>query len=142
MSSALDAFTALEAWFGKFPEYLDNELWLSGESYAGIYVPYLAWTIYENNEMAKFQNFRTSYNLKGLLVGNGATNWDFDVSPSFPDTVYSFNIIPEHIYGDFVDNGCVFYFNDFRPHDGPDACEDLWDSINDLTSNLNWYDLY
>ena len=54
MSSALDAFTALEAWFGKFPEYLDNELWLSGESYAGIYVPYLAWTIYENNEMAKF----------------------------------------------------------------------------------------
>jgi len=29
------------------------------------------------------------------MVGNGATNWDFDVSPSFTETVYNFNLIPK-----------------------------------------------
>jgi len=42
-SVSVDAFAALEAFFERFPEYLDNDLYISGESYAGIYVPYLSW---------------------------------------------------------------------------------------------------
>ena len=38
---------------------------------------------------------KTQMNLKGFMVGNGATNWDFDVSPSFPKTIYNFNLIPK-----------------------------------------------
>jgi carboxypeptidase C (cathepsin A) len=34
---------ALLAWFEKFPERLPNDLYVSGESYGGIYVPYLSW---------------------------------------------------------------------------------------------------
>ena len=34
----------------KFPEYADHAFWVSGESYAGIYVPYLAWHIDEYNK--------------------------------------------------------------------------------------------
>jgi len=34
---------ALRDWYSKYPEYLSNELFISGESYGGIYVPYLAW---------------------------------------------------------------------------------------------------
>ena len=48
-SSSLDNLEALFSFFKKFPEYLKNDLYLSGESYAGIYVPYLAWRIYEYN---------------------------------------------------------------------------------------------
>ena len=41
---ALDNMYALLWFFNvKFPEYSNHEFWLSGESYAGIYVPFLAW---------------------------------------------------------------------------------------------------
>ena len=43
MSSSEDAFIALQAWFAKFPTFKDRELYISGESYGGIYVPYLTW---------------------------------------------------------------------------------------------------
>jgi len=29
----------------KFPEYADHTLYLAGESYAGVYVPLMAWRI-------------------------------------------------------------------------------------------------
>jgi len=79
--------------------------------------------------MAKFQPNRTTYNLKGFLVGNGATNWNYDVSPSFPETVYNFNLIPKK-YQDFFDqNNCTYYFNDFRNHTGPDTCDPVWEKM-------------
>ena len=39
--SAADNLTAVLAWYEKFPEFKQHELYMSGESYAGIYVPYL-----------------------------------------------------------------------------------------------------
>jgi len=40
--------------------------------------------------------------LKGFIVGNGATDWDFDVSPSFPDVVYNFNLIPSRMIKNYT----------------------------------------
>ena len=39
--TAADNFAAIQAWFAGFPEYKANDFWISGESYAGIYVPSL-----------------------------------------------------------------------------------------------------
>jgi len=41
--------TVVLEFFKKFPEFGQNELYISGESYAGIYVPYLAWHIDQYN---------------------------------------------------------------------------------------------
>jgi carboxypeptidase C (cathepsin A) len=43
MTTSEDAIVALRDWYTKFPEFAKNKLFVSGESYAGIYVPYLAW---------------------------------------------------------------------------------------------------
>ena len=61
MVQSQDALAALKEWFVKFPEYLPNQLFVSGESYGGIYVPYLTWQIYQNNQQA-------AYKADGVLI--------------------------------------------------------------------------
>lgn len=49
-----------------FPQYKKAELYLSGESYAGIYIPYIAKAIVDYNAKGGYQ-----MKLKGMLIGNG-----------------------------------------------------------------------
>ncbi|XP_013195146.2 venom serine carboxypeptidase-like [Amyelois transitella] len=49
-----------------FPELQSNKFFVTGESYAGKYVPALAYTIHKKNPDAKIK-----VNLKGLGIGNG-----------------------------------------------------------------------
>lgn len=82
------------------------------------------------------------YNLAGMMVGNGATDWDFDVSPSFPEAAHAFNIVPKKLLDEYNRLNCTIYFNDFKPRDGPiPACNDTWNKMEELAQNLNWYDL-
>jgi carboxypeptidase C (cathepsin A) len=70
---------------------------VSGESYGGVYVPYLSYQIFVwNNATGRAEEDKIP--LKGFMVGNGATNWDFDVGPSYPQTLYNFNMISKKVY--------------------------------------------
>ena len=91
--SSLDALAALQAWYAKYPEYKANDLYISGESYAGVYVPYLAYQIDLNNRKAEYAPSFESIALKGYLVGNGCTDWTFDESADVA-TYANFNVIP------------------------------------------------
>jgi hypothetical protein len=66
-----DNYRALIDFFRKFPNLKKNDFYISGESYAGIYVPYLANEILEKN---KLPSSETKINLKGILVGNACTD--------------------------------------------------------------------
>jgi len=51
-------------------------------------------------------------NLKGFIVANGVTDFNVDVWPSFAQTVYNFNIIPQDVYDTVMTNDCHQTFRD------------------------------
>lgn len=85
--------------FRKFPNLKKNEFYISGESYAGIYVPYLARHILEQN---KLPNTEVVMNLKGILVGNACTNPRECYEPSMNGedgmSIYQYEFLHAHAY--------------------------------------------
>ncbi|KAF7288067.1 hypothetical protein GWI33_000121 [Rhynchophorus ferrugineus] len=62
-------YDALTQFFTLFPELQKNEFFISGESYAGKYIPAIGYTILKNNPSADLK-----INLQGLLIGNGLSD--------------------------------------------------------------------
>ncbi|XP_059633637.1 serine carboxypeptidase 1-like [Cornus florida] len=65
-STADDSYTFLLNWLERFPQYKNRDFYISGESYAGHYVPQLAYTILSRNKNTD----KTKINLKGVAIGN------------------------------------------------------------------------
>ncbi|CAN4113278.1 unnamed protein product [Withania somnifera] len=68
--TAADSLEFLLKWLERFPEYKGREFYISGESYAGHYIPQLSQAIVRYNRRLKYQ----AINLKGFLVGNALTD--------------------------------------------------------------------
>lgn len=61
----------LKNYFTIFPEDLEKEMVLAGESYAGQYIPFFANEIVEYNDNRGEDAEEKPYKLKSLLIGNG-----------------------------------------------------------------------
>ncbi|KAL6534798.1 Serine carboxypeptidase 24 [Orobanche gracilis] len=68
--TAQDALVFLIRWMNRFPQYQYRDFYISGESYAGHYVPRLAERIYQHNK----KSVHPTINLKGFIVGNAVTD--------------------------------------------------------------------
>jgi hypothetical protein len=68
--TAQAAYLALVAFYEKFPLYYNVELYLTGESYAGIYIPTLAREIVRHNDHAN-DSAEVVLPLRGFAVGDG-----------------------------------------------------------------------
>jgi carboxypeptidase C (cathepsin A) len=71
-SSASANLQFLLAFFNAFPSDRSRELFISGESYAGVYVPLLAQLIHTHNQATAKE---PKINLKGIAVGNGCVGY-------------------------------------------------------------------
>jgi len=139
LSAAEDLFAAVQSFFGKFPEYLPNPLWITGESYAGVYGPWLAYNLHTWNQAAEIYN-QTTYNFKGFAIGNGITDWTVDAEPSTYETFYEMDLIPKSLYDQFAANDCKF--NVGNPYNTSEACKALQTTVSSLIAGLDIYDLY
>ena len=60
----------LQAWFARFPQYSEHDFYISGESYAGTYIPTLTVDLLQANKREDV----AAINLKGLMIGNPCTS--------------------------------------------------------------------
>ncbi|PNY08099.1 serine carboxypeptidase 49-like protein [Trifolium pratense] len=65
-----DLYDFLQAFFAEHPQYAKNDFFITGESYAGHYIPALASRIHQGNQASEGIHI----NLKGFAIGNGLTD--------------------------------------------------------------------
>ncbi|KAK9438526.1 carboxypeptidase Y precursor [Metarhizium brunneum] len=65
-AAAKDIYAMLTLFFHQFPEYAERDFFVTGESYAGHYIPAIGAELLSHNN--------SNINLKGLAIGNGLTD--------------------------------------------------------------------
>ncbi|XP_076124842.1 lysosomal protective protein [Alosa pseudoharengus] len=65
---SMNNYLALKEFFKLFPQYAKNKVFLTGESYAGIYIPTLAERVMEDEDI----------DLQGIAVGNGMSSYELN----------------------------------------------------------------
>jgi len=138
--SGQDNLTAVLEWYKKFPEFVDNDLFISGESYGGVYVPYLAYYINQHNEANAADDTVFKPNLKGFAVGNGVTNWEYDTNAAYVDMSYWHSLISQELHDKFVAADCDWNM----PYmiGVSDECMALQNEFEGLTQTVNIYDIF
>uniref|UniRef100_A0A3B6DCX1 Carboxypeptidase n=1 Tax=Triticum aestivum TaxID=4565 RepID=A0A3B6DCX1_WHEAT len=71
LKTAADAHTFLLKWFELYPEFQSNPFYISGESYAGIYIPTLADEVVKGTQKA----LKPKINLKDVSAACHGTFW-------------------------------------------------------------------
>jgi len=74
-TTAADNLLSMEKFFDLFPEYANNPFYITGESYAGIYIPTLAEAILQKTLDGNYKGAP----LKGIAVGNGCTGTEVGI---------------------------------------------------------------
>eukprot|EP00249_Psilotum_nudum_P000929 c13136_g1_i1 orf=52-1518(+) len=131
--TAEDAHTFLVRWLERFPQYIHRELYITGESYAGHYVPQLSKLVYERNVKGVVSPL---INLKGFMVGNAVIDNYYD---SVGTIAYWWDhaLISDTMYRAIM-NTCNFHSDKISV-----LCEKLQDDAMDVEfGKLDAYSIY
>jgi len=131
--TAHDNLLALLQFFKGFYEYRNHPFYISGESYAGIYVPTLALSILNYNSYSPF----APINLVGIAVGNGCTDWNVDTTPALMKMLWTHGMLSPY-WNTQLEQQCDNY-NDFSSI----GCQNVTNYVyGEVIPNLNIYGLY
>ncbi|XP_057449513.1 serine carboxypeptidase-like 42 [Lotus japonicus] len=136
-STANDMLLFFLKWYEKFPSYRSRKLFLTGESYAGHYVPQLANAILDYN--AHSTSFK--FNIKGLAIGNPLLKLERDAQATY-EYFWSHGMISDEI-GMAVLNDCDFDDYTFdSTHNESKSCNDAMNKANEVVGDyINIYDV-
>lgn len=130
LTTAQDNLSAILNFFEKFNEYKNRDFYITGESYAGIYVPFLASSIIDYNDI----NSNSSINLKGILLGNPISDWSYEGEMAMIDFSYSHALYSTEQRREY-ENSCLNADDEVK-------CKNAKDSIYDSIKGIFIYDIY
>ncbi|GBF96984.1 serine carboxypeptidase-like [Raphidocelis subcapitata] len=130
--TAADTEVFLRRFFERYPELREQDFYITGESYAGIYVPNAVRAVVEGNRKGR----EPAINIQGYLVGNGCTDAEFDGN-ALPPFAAGKSLISQRMYSK-LDRDCDG--NYWKARDDGDCAARLADIQEDLSA-LNIYDI-
>ncbi|XP_066366932.1 serine carboxypeptidase 2-like [Miscanthus floridulus] len=130
--TAHDSYKFLVKWFERFPQYKYRDFYISGESYAGHYVPQLSQIVYRKNKGVE----KPIINFKGFMVGNAVTDDYHDQVGTF-ESWWNHGLISDATYR-LLDATCV---HDEIEHASP-PCNAAYDRATAEQGDIDPYSIY
>ncbi|KAK1555214.1 hypothetical protein Q3G72_023482 [Acer saccharum] len=130
-STAEDSYTFLVNWLERFPQYKTRDFFLTGESYAGHYVPQLAYTILSKNKNTN----QTVINLKGIAIGNAWID-DYNGTKGIYDYFWT------HALNSDETNAGINKYCNFANDDQSITCAQYMGQADRESGNLDIYNIY
>jgi vitellogenic carboxypeptidase-like protein len=94
----INLYSALTQFFTVYSEYLDSDFYVTGESYAGKYVPAIAYKIHQENQGTP----KVKINLRGVAIGDGLVD-PVNMFNGYGDLVFQFGMVDENEKA-YIDN--------------------------------------
>ncbi|KAF2309879.1 hypothetical protein GH714_005469 [Hevea brasiliensis] len=129
--TAEDSYTFLVNWLERFPQYKSRDFYITGESYAGHYVPQLAYTILSNNNSTN----QTIINLQGIAIGNAWIDDNTGVKGTY-DYYWT------HALNSDETNAGINKYCDFVTGNFSSICNKYQDLGDEEVGDLDAYNIY
>ncbi|KAI3799355.1 hypothetical protein L1987_34649 [Smallanthus sonchifolius] len=139
-----DLYNFLQAFFKAHPDYINNDFYITGESYAGHYIPAFAARVNQGNKNKEGIHI----NLKGFGIGNGLTNPGIQYQ-AYTDYALAHNVISKSDYNQInrklpaceqAIKQCGTTGTDIC-QSAYSFCQQIFEDILSLTDNINYYDI-
>ncbi|XP_061339929.1 serine carboxypeptidase-like [Gastrolobium bilobum] len=144
MGVSNDLYDFLQAFFKQHPKFVKNDFYITGESYAGHYIPALASRVHKGNK----EKQGICINLKGFAIGNGLTNPGIQYQ-AYTDFALDTGLISKAEYENITKliPGCEKATTTCNTEGGEtclsalSVCENIYDDILTIAGNINVYDI-
>ncbi|KAI3520557.1 hypothetical protein L1887_10006 [Cichorium endivia] len=139
-----DLYNFLQAFYKAHPDYINNDFYITGESYAGHYIPSFASRINQGNKNKEGIHI----NLKGFAIGNGLTDPGIQYQ-AYTDYALANNLISKSDYNQISQSipACEQATKQCGTT-GTETCQSalyicqqIFENILSLTNNINYYDI-
>lgn len=139
-----DLYDFLQEFFKQHPNYAKNDFFITGESYAGHYIPAFATRVHSGNK----DKTGIHINLKGFAIGNGLTDPGIQYK-AYPDFAKNMKLITQSDYDDLITYipPCEEQIKLCGTNGGTDCtsaystCERIFNQIVGASNGINYYDV-